>query len=91
MNANLNGSGRSRRGADSSFFLALIHPIFGSRVDPGCFVYSKNYECSRGLTVKAGIALVQGGKVRNLATGFTDCFRDICGIRGDFSKLLIPF
>ena len=63
MNAHFNGSGRSRRVANPDSFLALIHTIFGSCVDPGYFVYGKNYECGRRLTVKAGIALVQGGKV----------------------------
>jgi hypothetical protein len=75
MNAHLNGSGRSRGGPGPASFLALGHTIFSSGANPGCFVYRKNYEFLRRLTVKACIALVQGGKVRlrkRLAAGFTD-------------------
>jgi hypothetical protein len=38
--------------------LALGQPVFGSGIDPGYFVYSENYECRRGLRVKACLALV---------------------------------
>jgi len=58
MNANHYGSGRSRGSAGSGSFLALGQPVFGSDIDPGYFVYSENYECRRGLRVKACLALV---------------------------------
>jgi hypothetical protein len=71
MNANLNGSGRSCGGADSNSFLALIHYIFGSSVNPGYFIYGNNRESRRGLTLKVHIALVEGVKVRLQNRGVT--------------------
>ena len=62
MSANLNGSGRSCRGADSNSLLARIHTIFGGSVDRRHFIYGNKHESRRGLTLKVRIALVEGAK-----------------------------
>ena len=89
MNTDFNGSGRSREWTDSNPFLALIHHIFGSSVDPGCFIYSKNYECRRGLTVKACIALGQGVKV--ILERRNNVKRTVLGITAVLMTMLLLF
>jgi hypothetical protein len=89
MNANLNGSGRSCGGAGSNSFLALIHYIFGSSVDPGYFIYGNNRESRRGLTLKVYIALVEGVKVRLRGRG--GCFNNRSENAGAPQTISKPF